>query len=496
MGIIRLKNISFNYDNQVEPIFNHVNLEIDSSWKLGLIGRNGRGKTTLMRILQNQVEYQGQLETNLKFSYFPAEIKDENVSVQEALMEITHRDYSNFWEVEREMDQIGLDEGLLERQFKSLSPGQQTKFLLAAMFADQASFQLIDEPTNHLDADGREALAKYLKKKHGFIVISHDRHFLNQIIDHVISIDRAQISSFQGNYETWATDRKNTDQRELNENASLKKDIKKLEAAARQKQEWSRATEREKRGAPDKGFVGHKAAKVMSKALNIRDRANQKVENKKQLLQNIEVQDELQLNYEPYAGPKSNALLEVNDVVLQRDTKILNQPISLTIKTGDRLVLKGPNGAGKSTLISAILGDSTVLASGTIALRQQIKVSYLPQDFAKLHGTLTEFAAEKQVEVQDLLSMLRKLGFERKLFDNPIEQMSMGQKRKVALARSLCERANLYIWDEPLNYLDVITREQMQEVILQVKPTILMIDHDQEFVEKVETKSVILKNKI
>lgn len=490
MGIIRLKNISFNYDNQVKPIFKDVNLEIDGTWKLGLIGRNGRGKTTLMRILQGQVEYQGSVETNLKLSYFPAKIENENETLEKILMNVTNRDYSNFWEVEREMDQIGLDEELLNRKYNSLSPGQKTKALLAAMFADQDSFQLIDEPTNHLDDEGREKLAIYLKQKRGFIVISHDRHFLNQVIDHVISIDRAQISSFQGNYETWATERKNADQRELNQKENLKKDIKKLETAARQKQEWSKATEKEKIGAADKGFVGHKAAKVMSKALNIRDRAEQKVESKKKLLQNIEVQDELQLNYEPYTGPQRNALIEVKEVILQRGSNVLNSPISLTVKKGDRVILKGENGAGKSTLISAILGNRAVIKSGNVKLRQNISVSYLPQNFDQIHGTIAEFAAEKNIEVQDLLAMLRKLGFERDLFDKRIEQMSMGQKRKIALARSLCEHANIYIWDEPLNYLDVITREQVQDVILKVKPTLLMIDHDREFVEKVGTKII------
>lgn len=136
------------------------------------------------------------------------------------------------------------------------------------------------------------------------------------------------------------------------------------------------------------------------------------------------------------------------------------------------------------------MGNQSVIKAGNVKLRQNISVSYLPQNFDQIYGTIAEFAAEKNIEVQDLLAMLRKLGFERDLFDKRIEQMSMGQKRKIALARSLCEHANIYIWDEPLNYLDVITREQVQDVILKVKPTLLMIDHDREFVEKVGTKII------
>ncbi|GEP18835.1 ribosomal protection-like ABC-F family protein [Pediococcus argentinicus] len=494
MGIIRIKNLSFSYDGQIDPLFSEVNLELDSNWKLGLIGRNGRGKTTLLRILQNQLKFNGTVETNLKFNYFPLPVKDGTQTVEQVLMEQTGRDYSNFWEVERELSLIGLPDDIIFKIYEELSPGQQTKALLAAMFADRESFQLIDEPTNHLDYDGRQILAQYLKQKQGFIVISHDRRFLNDVIDHVLSIDRAEISVFQGNYDTWANEREATDQRERSEKANLQKDIKKLEQASRQKQEWSRATEREilGHGVPDRGFISHKSAKVMSKALNIRNRADKKVEEKKSLLKNIEIQEPLTLQYEPSRSVKP--LVEVKDLILKRDGRTLNHSISFELKAGDRIVVEGPNGVGKSTFIKALLNqDMKLIESGSANIRKNVTVSYLPQDFDQLSGSLGKFAEEKQVDLQELLAALRKLGFERSLFDHNIEDMSMGQKRKVALARSLCERAELYIWDEPLNYLDVITREQIQELILKYQPTMLFIDHDQEFVDQVQTKVVNLK---
>lgn len=231
----------------------------------------------------------------------------------------------------------------------------------------------------------------------------------------------------------------------------------------------------------------------MSKALNIRDRAEKKLTDKKQLLKNIEIQDELQLNYQPYLGPQNNALLEADSLVLQRAGKLLNQPLNFELKKNERMVIQGENGSGKSTLIKAMLGQNELIAKGNLKIRENLRISYLPQDFDQLQGTLEQFAAEKEVEVQDLLTMLRKLGFERTMFDYRIEQMSMGQKRKVALARSLCEEANLYIWDEPLNYLDVITREQIQNLVLKFKPTLLVVEHDREFVQKIATQTVNLK---
>lgn len=231
----------------------------------------------------------------------------------------------------------------------------------------------------------------------------------------------------------------------------------------------------------------------MSKALNIRDRAEKKLTDEKQLLKNIEIQDELQLNYQPYLGPQNNALLEADSLVLQRARKLLNQPLNFELKKNERMVIQGENGSGKSTLIKAMLGQNELIAKGNLKIRENLRISYLPQDFDQLQGTPEQFAAEKEVEVQDLLAMLRKLGFERTMFDYRIEQMSMGQKRKVALARSLCEEANLYIWDEPLNYLDVITREQIQNLVLKFKPTLLVVEHDREFVQKIATQTVNLK---
>ncbi|MEE6751268.1 ABC-F family ATP-binding cassette domain-containing protein [Pediococcus acidilactici] len=490
MGIIQIKNLSYSYDQQVTPLFEKVDLEIDARWKLGLIGRNGRGKTTLLKILRGQVPYQGQVNTDLQFNYFPAKIPNPQATLENVLMKITQRDYSNFGEVEREMDRIGLPNELLTQPYGELSPGQRIKAQLAAMFANAGAFQLIDEPTNHLDEEGRQRLADYLKRKQGFIVVSHDRDFLNQVIDHVIAIDRAQITSLHGNYTTWATERQRADERERRTKETLQKEVKQLTKAAQQKQNWSKATEREKVGAADKGFVGHKAAKIMKRATMIQARAEAKVADKQRLLKNIEIDAELQLNYNPPRLPANASLLTVNQLVVSRGNASLNLPVSFELKNDDRIVLQGPNGVGKSTLIAAILGNQELRTAGTVSLRNGLKVSYLPQAFDELSGDLASFAQAKAVDLQDLLATLRKLGFERELFTQRIEQMSMGQKRKVALARALCEPANLYIWDEPLNYLDVITREQIQQLILRERPAMLIIDHDREFVRQVNTQIV------
>ncbi|MDC9214049.1 ATP-binding cassette domain-containing protein, partial [Clostridioides difficile] len=149
----------------------------------------------------------------------------------------------------------------------------------------------------------------------------------------------------------------------------------------------------------------------------------------------IEIEAELQLNYNPPRLPVNASLLTVDQLVVSRGKGPLNQPISFNLKAGERIVLQGPNGVGKSTLIAAILGNPELRTTGSVNLRNWLKVSYLPQAFDALSGDLASFAQAKGAELQDLLATLRKLGFEREMFTQRIEQMSMGQKRKVALAR-------------------------------------------------------------
>lgn len=501
MGTIQIRNLTFRYDNMEKPLFDQVTLKIDESWRLGLIGRNGRGKTTLLRLLLQQLDYTGTIETNLDFSYFPQPVQDPLQLTVTVLTDSGLADSSTTWKVERELTKMAVAPEILYQPFNTLSPGEQTKVLLAGMFADDRHFQLIDEPTNHLDQTGRDALAGYLRQKTGFIVVSHDRHFLNQIIDHVISIDRADIAVFSGNYETWYTAKGQQDALEQRENEQLKSEIRRLEKTARQKKQWSNHAERGKYAGTaqkdhsdiDRGFVGHRAAKVMKRSVSLENRTARAVNEKKKLLNNIDDMAPLSLPYQ--AARDGQILITVEDLILQQNENVLNTPVSFTVKTGERMALAGANGVGKSTLLQALLDRrrSPLIRSGVAQIQSGLRVSYLPQDFAGLSGSIESFAEERGVPYTLLLTTLRKLGFERNLFHDPIEKMSMGQKRKLALARSLCEPAQLYIWDEPLNYLDVITREQIQQLISEVRPTMLLVDHDLDFISKAATRTIELK---
>ena len=202
MGTIQIKDVSFRYDQMATDLFSKINLKIDESWKLGLIGRNGRGKTTLLKMIMGQLNFSGEIISNLNFYYYPQTVVDKNVLTVEVVKNLAQLEDYDLWRIEIELEKLQVDADVLQRKFSNLSPGEQTKVLLAILFLDESGFQLLDEPTNHLDIEGRKTVAKYLKGKKGFIVISHDKNFLNPVINHVISIDRNEISVYKGNFDT------------------------------------------------------------------------------------------------------------------------------------------------------------------------------------------------------------------------------------------------------------------------------------------------------
>ncbi len=486
MSQISIQNLTFYYDGSYDNIFEDVCIQLDTSWRLGLIGRNGRGKTTLLNLLQKKYEYKGTISSNVPFDYFPFLVADKEKDTLEIVEEI-YPDYE-FWVLCRELSLLDVDAEVLYRPFSTLSNGEQTKVMLAVLFSRENHFLLIDEPTNHLDMEARGVVKEYLKKKSGFILVSHDRDFLDGCIDHVLAINKGDIQVRQGTFSQWWENKQNQDAFEMAENERLKKDIRHLSEAAKRTKSWSDSIEKSKIGdhVGDRGFVGHKAAKMMKRSKVAEAHMENAMEEKSKLLKNIETADALKII--PLKHPK-HILVDFEKVSLSYEEKKLFEELTFKVNQGDRVVLQGKNGCGKSSILKKIVGEE-IQHTGKIELASGMVISYVSQDTSHLDGDLKEFATAHNLDESLFKALLRKMDFSRVQFEKRIEDFSGGQKKKVLLAKSLCEQAHLYIWDEPLNFVDIFSRMQIEELILKYQPTMLMVEHDRTFVKKVATKVV------
>ena len=476
MSLINISNLSFSYDNNYEMIFENVSFQIDTDWKLGFIGRNGKGKTTFLNILMGKYNYRGTVSSNVTFEYLPYEVKNEKLSTMEILREICPD--CEEWKFLKEFSLLEIEEDIINHQFFLLSSGEKTKVLLAALFLKENNFLLIDEPTNHLDINARKIVSRYLKGKKSFILVSHDRNLLDSCIDHILSINKTNIEIQKGNFSTWEKNKRQQDELEIYQNRKLKKEIKRL----------VKSSKRKNLGMGDKGYIGHMAAKMMKRAKSIEKRSDRLIEEKSQLLHNIDIDEKLKLSPLIF---HSKRLIEFKNVSLFYNNRLICRDINFKINQGEIISLTGKNGSGKSTILKLIIGKN-VKYTGNIYCAKNLKISYVSQDTSDLKGNLFEYIEEKQIDKTLFLSILSKMGFNSLQFEKDISDYSEGQKKKILITASLCEKAHLYIWDEPLNFIDIMSRIQIEELILNYRPTLLFVEHDELFNKKVADRFINL----
>ena len=495
MSLINVSNLTFGYDGSYDNVFTDVSFQIDTDWKLGFCGRNGRGKTTFLNLLMGRYEYVGTITANAEFEYFPFAVADPSQNTWDILSSIAPG--AVLWQIQKELSKLAIGADVLYRPFVTLSNGERTKALLAGLFLRENNFLLIDEPTNHLDMAARETVAQYLNGKAGFILVSHDRAFLDGCADHILSINKANIEIQSGNFSSWFRNKQMKDDFELMKNERLKKDISRLEAAARRTASWSDKAEDRKIGFNPatteksmgrRAFEGEKSRKMMARSKAIQDRQQRGIDEKSKLLKNIESAGALKIHPLAYHSPR---LLSVENLTISYGDRAVFHDLSFTIERGDRLALLGGNGSGKSSIIKLICGED-IPRKGKVNIGSRLIISYVPQDAMFLAGDLSEYAKEQQIDETLFKAILRKLDFSRTQFEQDMCSYSAGQKKKALLARSLCQQAHVYIWDEPLNYVDVLSRIQIEELIVAYGPTMLFVEHDRAFCDHVGTKMIQL----
>ena len=494
MSRISVNNLSFSYYGNEEKVFENVTFNIDTNWKLGLIGRNGKGKTAFLNLLLDKYEYQGTISKSIDLDYFPFDVDNKNKMAIEIINEIAPQ--VEDWEIIKEINLLNTNSEILYKNYNLLSGGEQVKILLISLFLKDNNFLLIDEPTNHLDSETKKNLIQYLKNKKSFILVSHDRKFLDEVVDHIISINNTNIEVQSGNYTSWKENFDRQTNYEMKQNEKLNKSISKLEMASKETENWSNKIEKTKssvynktEGTIDKGYIGHQAAKMMKKSKVLEQKMKNEIEAKKTLLNNVDRIDDLKIV--PLKNERKS-LIYCEDFAIKYNNKEIFNKVSFEICDGDRVAFCGKNGAGKSSILKLLL-NGNIEYSGVLNKANNLKISYVEQTTENLKGSIKDFSRINDIDEPLFKAMLIKMGFSKEDFNKNLQNLSEGQKKKVLIARSFSENANIYIWDEPLNYIDIITREQIENSILKYKPTLIFVEHDETFVSNIANKIINLE---
>lgn len=523
MPTLICRHLTFGHPGADHNLFESLDLVIDTDWRTCLSGSNGRGKTTLLKLLSGALTAdRGDIEIQQPLRYFPPAVPDPAAAAlavaqdaagpfrqwQEAMSAALASNDSagieRYGELEQqyqaaggyeldarlaaELDALAVPEPLHNKPFHTLSGGEQTRVLLAGLFAAEHPYALIDEPTNHLDQRGRRLLGDYLATKPGFLLVSHDRAFVDRCCDHVLALNADTVDLVATRFSQWRAQHKAQLRADAARNAHLKGEIAGFERTAATRRRGADAREAAKSGAVDKGFEGARAARQMKRALTAERRARQAADERRESLRNLEKHYPIKFSRHSRTLP---AITVANGCVHRPGP--LFEPVSFSLQAGTRLAISGHNGSGKTSLLEVLAG-TRLNTTGTFAIPERTRIAYARQEPLWLKGTLSDHLRLAGIEEPAFRQILAALGLRGNSVDAPLQNLSHGQRKKIDLARTLSIDSDLLIWDEPLNYLDIDAREALEEAIASEQPTLVLVEHDVAFLDKVATTTLQLQS--
>jgi ATPase subunit of ABC transporter with duplicated ATPase domains len=320
-------------------------------------------------------------------------------------------------------------------------------------------------------------------------VASHDRRFLDAVSSKVAHLDRGKLLVYPGDYTAFRRQLERAGEEGWRNYEKDQKLAKKLRRQAQDYQRWSDAGEKKKRGAADKGFVSHKAAKLMKRSLAARRRMEEAVENAR-----TEKPFEKSAVKIEFGSARGRGLLRAEDLVVgYSEEQALTRAFSFEIQSGDRVAVLGPNGSGKTALLRTVLGEVPAL-SGDLRLALSAKVGYFDQDNRSLPPGDTALEAVSRIGRDETLirTVMGRMGVRRETVNKKTAKLSSGERAKVILAAIVLSDNNLLVLDEPTNYLDIETQDVLLEALEDFPGGILFVSHDRHFVEQLATETLSL----
>jgi macrolide transport system ATP-binding/permease protein len=477
--LLQLQNVRFDINDFI--LFENVNLNVQQGDIIGIIGKNGAGKSTLLRLLMNdliptkgQIKHLGeQLEVIMVEQETESYSFEEVTSQEAALLEK--------WKVP-----IG--------DYGRLSGGEKLKARLAKGFSRNSDILLLDEPTNHLDEQSLKLLTNQLQRHNGTVIlVSHDRHFLDEAATKIWSIEHKTIIDHKGNYSSYMNAREQKRQAQQKAYEKQQKMVERIEGQMVELRNWSgKAHAQSTKQEGTKEYY-----RVKAKRMDTQVKSKQKRLEKE--LEKIKV-DPLQPEYQVKFSMKANTkvgkrFLEVKNLTKSFDGKSLFENAHFTIQHGDKVSITGPNGSGKTTLLKIILGEDT--AEGDVWVSPAANIGILTQEVFDLPMEETPaelFHRETYEERGRVQTLMRNLGFEASQWSEPIGKMSMGERVKCKLMKYIVEEKDVLILDEPTNHLDLVSRGQLEQTLAEYNGTLLVVSHDRYFLGRTTTSNLIISN--
>jgi len=523
MHLIGLKDVSFSYTFGEGNLFEKVNLDINSGDRIGFIGPNGCGKTTLLKIILGEEKLVSgkrvQTKSNLQIGYLSQESTVEyEGSVLDYILEAfpqiqkLYREFKNLerdssdvgrateytllqerfasaggWEVKAEAEKTlsGLnftkDETALD--FKVLSSGQKTKANLAKILLSKPDFMVLDEPTNHLDLSSLEWLEKWLLGFKGtLLIVSHDRAFLDKTVNKIWDLRRGALKEYKGDYSFYYQQREEEIERQWREYEDKRKEVKRLKIESQRKRVWAKRKEKQRIGAGGaKGHITAVAAKLAKRAKAVEKR----IEHIERVEKPFE-EKRITLNF-PNLAPSGNMVLSVTDLSKSYGNKMLFTDLNFSILKGENLAVTGPNGSGKTTILKIILGEIEP-DKGEAVLGHKVKIGYFDQErkWLSQEKSILEEATSSDISGDEvwIRTVLGSLMLRRDSVFKRIKDLSEGEKGKVMIAKLLLSGANFLILDEPTNHLDIDAREALENALINYPGSILFVTHDRYLIKK------------
>jgi len=517
--ILQIKDIKKSFGE--DEILKRINIKIEDGEKIGLVGENGAGKTTIFKIISKEISYDkgsiflsqsadiGYLKqvsqmnesntvwnevlevyTNVllaeeEMRFLEKEMAKEDIYLYEDKLQKVLKKYdelSDFYEekegfrieskIKGVLKGLGFSEESYYLKVNELSGGQKTKLGLAKLLLKNSKLLLLDEPTNHLDFSALKWLEGYIKQYKGaVIIISHDRYFIDSVSDNIYEIERGESKKYSGNYSYYIKKKAENKTQEVKNYYAQQKEIKKLETYI--DKNLTRAST-------------SKMAKSRRKKLEKIDRLDKPVISSKSIKMNLEI------------NKKSHAdvlYLKNADICVgeDKDRVLLSKNVEIELKRNDKLALMGPNGIGKSTLLKTLIKQNK-LDKGTLNWGEDVVLGYYDQEHNVLNENKTIYEelrdAFPKINDVEIRNVLGRFLFTKEDVFKKIKVLSGGEKSKVILAKLTLNKVNVLLLDEPTNHLDLKSKQILESALIEYKGTVLFVSHDRYFINKVANKTV------